>query len=305
MTQTENYRWIEDWVTIPESPLAKERGRTHGVAVSRTGNILIFHQADPALLIYDTAGKLLERWGNYPGAHSMTLVEEDGVESLWLTDQVARSVTKTTLTGEVLQELGIPEHPLYADQAYIPTWVAVNETRFGGNGDIWVADGYGASLLHRFDRQGRLIQTLDGESGAGRFRCPHGIHLDRRGDSPELYVTDRANQRVQVYDLNGRFVRSFGEGFLTSPCAFATFGDRLILPELKARLTVLDAEDRLLKLIGRHDEVCEGEKWPNNRELVKAGNFNSPHDAAADEAGNLYVVEWITGGRVTKLERLE
>lgn len=303
ISQTENYRWIEDWIRIPDSPLAKERGRTHGVAVSGTGNILIFHQADPALLVYAPNGELLDGWGHYPGAHSLTLVEEDGKEYLWLTDEMARSVTKTTLTGEVVQVLEPPEHQCYADQAYIPTWVAVNERRFGGNDEIWVADGYGASLVHRFDREGRWIQTLDGEEGAGRFRCPHGISIVRRRNQAELYITDRANQRVQVYDLEGRFLRVFGEGFLTSPCAITQLEDRLLIPELKARLTLLDAEDRLLDQIGRHDEICEENNWPNNRALVRPEKFNSPHDAAADVNGNLYVVEWIIGGRVTKLER--
>ncbi len=68
-----------DWITLP--PYSKEiGGRTHGVAVSNGGNIFIFHQTNPAMLVYSLDGELLESWGNYQGVHGLALVEEEGKE---------------------------------------------------------------------------------------------------------------------------------------------------------------------------------------------------------------------------------
>ena len=299
------YKWIEDWVTIPDTPGARTNGRTHGVVVSRDGRIFIFHQATPAVLVYDAQATLLSSWGEYPGAHGMTLVEEDGVEYLWLTDQEKCVVEKTTLDGQVVMTVPPPppRHPAYQEKRYIPTWAAVYETRIGGNGLAWVADGYGAHVVHRFDRDGKHLLTLDGTEGAGRYKFPHGLWIGMRQGKPRLYVADRSHARVQVYDPEGNFVRSFGTEFLTNPDMFFPHGDLLLVPELRARLTLLDEDDRPVAHLGVNDAVAQLEGWPNNRQRIERDRFNSPHAAAADAAGNLYVVEWITGGRVIKLER--
>ena len=211
-----NYRWIENWITIPDSPLGRTNGRTHGVAVLKSGEIVVFHQADPAVLFYSPAGELLRSWGCFPGAHGLTLVEENGAEYLWLTDEVTKDVVKMSLDGVVVSRLAQPLHSAYEKGSFIPTWVAVAEDRFGGSGDIWVADGYGCSLVHRFDRKGNLIGSLDGTEGGGRFNCPHGLALDTRRAEPEFYIADRGNKRFQVYGIDGVHRRTFGEDFLNS-----------------------------------------------------------------------------------------
>src|SRR5437868_359136 len=92
------------------------------------------------------------------------------------------------------------------------------------SGDVWVADGYGRHLVRRFDARGRHVQTLTGEEGVGRFDCPHGVALDRRRGEPELYVSDRANARIQVYDVEGRFRRVVSEGVVVTPTDLAFVG---------------------------------------------------------------------------------
>lgn len=299
-----SYRWIENWVTIPESEMGKINGRTHGVVVSKTGVVILFHQANPAVIIYSPSGELMDSWGDYPGAHGLTLVEENGVEYLWLTDEELAVAVKTTLTGEIKQTLPLPSHGLYETDRYVPTWVAVNEERFGGNGDIWLADGYGASLVHRFTAKGQQLQTLDGTEGAGRFACPHGIALDVRKGEPEILVADRGNKRIQVFAGDGTYRRTFGADYLISPDVCSPFGRNLIVPELTACVSIIDESDQLVERFGENNEAGTKKGWPDNREWIEEGKFNSPHGAVADAAGNIYVVEWVTGGRVTKLEKL-
>lgn len=198
-----------------------------------------------------------------------------------------------------------PELNIYRHDQYSPTWVAVNEERHGGNGDIWVADGYGTNYIHRYDKSGQYLHSINGEEGrAGAFTCPHGIWFDHRKAEPELYIADRGNRRVQVYDAEGHFKRTFGSDFLTSPCGFSASDGLLVVPELRARVTILDENDRPVSFLGSNELVCDLPGWPNHpAELVEPGKFNSPHAAAADSQGDLYVVEWIIGGRITKLVR--
>ena len=297
------FRWNEEWITLPEARSGQENRRTHGVVVSRDGRVFIFHQAVPSVLVYSPEGKLLDRWGDYPGAHGATLVEENGEEFLWLVDERTTAVDKVTLTGEIVLSLARPDHPAYGEGKYSPTWVAVNETRFGGTGDIWLADGYGSSLVHRYDAQGRYLLTLDGESGAGPFKTPHGIAFDFRRGAGELYIADRSHQRVQVFDGEGNFLGVFGADIFDRPNGFVFSNDYLIASDLRGRISILDAQDHLVEHLGANPAISEQSGWPD-RTRLEAGKFNSPHGLAIAPSGDIYVVEWRAGGRVIKLERV-
>lgn len=305
-TGQHTYEWIDNWARIPDTPSGRENGRTHGVVVSEGGDILIFNQANPGILVFDAGGKLKNAWGDrFGGAHGMTLVKEGDTEYLWLTDQFSAEVVKTTLDGKTVLNIARPDHPAYTKLNYAPTWVAVNEERFGGNGDVWVTDGYGSNYVHRYDKSGRYLGSINGEEGkTGAFSCPHGIWVDTRKSVPELYVADRSNRRIQVYDVEGRYKRAFGADFLTSPDGFITHGEFLMMPELFSRVTVLDANDKLVCYLGPNEDIVKVKGWPNLPDHLRPGLFNSPHGMAADKAGNLYVVEWIVGGRITQLAKV-
>lgn len=301
------YTWVERWADIPDTESGRANGRTHGVVVAGDGSVIVFNQADPAVLRFDPDGALLAAWGDrFHGAHGLTLVHEDGTDYLWLTDEHSAEVVKTTLDGRTVQRLERPGLPAYRDGRYSPTWVAVHEPRFGGDGSVWVADGYGMNYVHRYDRDGRYLGSLDGTEGAaGAFNCPHGLWVDYRRAEPELCIADRGNRRIQVYDLDGRFKRAWGEDVFGCPCGGVPHGSELYVPELCARLAVLDADDRLICYLGRNEATCDVPGWPDHpAERIMPGRFNSPHAMAVDPAGNLYVVEWIRGGRITKLVKV-
>lgn len=325
------YEWVDDWADIPESDSSRMGWAHPGIVVTESGNVITCHPGDPNVMTFDGDGNLLGSWqGEFADAHGITLVNEDGTEFLWIADNGSKrshlhgyeyppgagdasgQALKTTLDGDVVMRLGTPPHSVYESMRYSPTGVAVNEKRHGGNGDIWVGDGYGAGYVHRFTEDGDYVGSINGDEGAGRYDCPHGIFIDRRKSEPELYVADRANARVQVYDLEGGFKRVFGTDFLTTPSAFVTHGNLMVIAELRARLTITDLNDKLVTYLGQNEQVCEVEGWPNNTgdqgqivptALLETGKFNSPHGLAVDADGNLYVAEWLIGGRVTKLNR--
>ncbi len=112
-----------------------------------------------------------------------------------------------------------------------------------------------------------------------------------------MYVADRGNARVQVFDIDDTFVRSFGEGVLTSPSSFACWGDSLVVAELNARLAIFDARDQLVEYVGDNSAVVSEPGWPNSLDSddnvvrsheLRTERFNSPH-AVAVGAGRFVV----------------
>lgn len=306
------YEWQEKWARTPDSESARDGWAHHGIVVSETGEIITFHQADPTVLVFDEGGNLTRSWeAPVKNAHGMTIVSEGGDEFLWLADNLTGSVVKTTTSGQVALSIDKPDIEVYREGRYSPTDVAVHEERHGGNGDVYVTDGYGSSYIHRYDKKGTYLSSMDGEEGeGGRFSTPHGIWIDTRKAEPELYVADRSNGQIQVYDLTGNFKRAFGTGpgadWLHSPSGFAISGDYLLVAELRgSRITVLDTEDNPVCYLGENTgafKLLEG--WPNiPHETLVPGKFNSPHGIAADNDGNVYVAEWLIGGRINKLVR--
>ena len=325
------YEWQDSWACIPDSESARAGWAHHGVAVTASDQVITYHPGDPTMMVFDGEGNLVRSWQvDLSDAHGITMVNEGGRELLWIADNgrkrqhtigyeyvgggVRGQVLKMDLEGNVLASLQRPDLDVYREGVYSPTWVAVNEERHGGNGDVWVADGYGQSYVHRYDKVGNYIASINGEEGgAGRFNCPHAIFIDRRGSHPELYVADRANGRVQVYDLAGNYKRVFGSDFLTTPSGFAAHGDTLVIAELRARLTVCGKYDEFVCYLGANEQVCDVEGWPNNKDasgntvptsLLERGKFNSPHGLAVDAQGNLYVAEWLIGGRFIRLGKV-
>ncbi len=303
------YEWIEGWAQIPDTESARTGWSHTGMVTTADGSIVTMHQGEPQLLFFNTDGELLRSVGvDVENAHDVVLVEDDGRERLWLADNLSSRVVKTDLDGQIVMSLDRPDIDVYREGgAYVPTSVTVDEDRFGGSGDIWTTDGYGSSFVHRYTAAGEYIASINGDEGtAGRFEQSHGVHIDRRGPEPELLIADRSSSQVQVYDLDGQFKRGFGLDFLYRPCCFVELGENLVIVEHRAgRLTVLDATNQLVCYLGENPGVEDLPNYPNvDPEHLNIGKFNSPHGITADSDGNMYVREWIVGGRTIKLEKV-
>ena len=299
------FDWNNHWAQVPADITL---GYTHGVVVDKQGLVHIFNQSPHAVLTFEPDGKFVSAWDEFPsdrflGAHGMTLVEEDGQELLWLTDQKSCEVVKTTLSGETVLSIARPQS-YDPDQGYSPTWVAQ-----APDGRIYVADGYGSSWVSVYDKAGKFLSSFNGSEGGGKFACPHGVWIGVREAAtgltePVLYVTDRGNSRVQVYDLDANFIKSY---YQDHPCCFSQGpGGLMLVPDLYAFINIYDENDDLVvgQLCSNQHAVARKPGWPNvPHEQRVEGKFNSPHGGTFDADRNIYIVEWIEDGRITKLSK--
>lgn len=298
---THAYEVEQGWGKLPTG---MEYGYTHGICVDAEDRVYIHHTGKKSVIMFDRDGHYLTSWGDEfeGGAHGFYLHRDlNGKEHLYFADTKRALVVKTTLDGEVLLRIEPPHRPdLYdAERRYIPTDVCV-----GPNGDIYVSDGYGQYYIHQYDAQGAYIRSWGGRgSEPGKLIEPHGISVNLRGAEPELYVADRRNHRIQVFTLDGRHKR-FVEHHLDLPCSFYFWGDEVYLPDLNSRVTVLDRQDRLITHLGEDQQAYKQQGWPNlPKSYFRPDKFSSPHGVCVDSQGNVYVAEWISDGRITKLVR--
>jgi hypothetical protein len=312
------YWWNSHWAQIPDFVTFSQHdgtpnGRTHGVTATDDGRIVVFNQSNYGILFFHPDGTFAGTWDQFPsprftGAHGLRLHREDGKQYLWLTDQESREVVKTTLDGQTVLSIDRPTGGVYADKdaKYIPTWAAQAD-----NGTIYVADGYGSHHVSRYDRDGRYIDSFAGDATspiAGIFKCPHAVWIGRRPqatgrDGQVVYITDRSNSKVQIYGLDWNFLNSFHQGH---PCDFDMGpGGELLVPDLFASVQLYDAADRPIVSLGLDPKRPGAAGWPNLPDAAYAdGKFSSPHGGCFDRQGNIYIVEWRIGGRITKLTRI-
>ncbi len=312
-----NHHWCE-------APSHIHWFETHGVAVDKAGHVYIKHRAGGAkaksldmaqdtIVVFDPQGKFVRSFGKeyHGGGHGIDVREENGQEFLYLSCMMPVDIVlKTDLKGEVVWRKERKDfaltHKYDDDKAnFAPTNIA-----FAPDGGFYVADGYGSNFIHQFDKDASWVRTWGGTgTDAGQFRTPHGIWLDDRpGREASIVVADRANARLQYFTLDGKPIRII-EG-VSFPAHFDIRGDVLLVPDLHARVTLMGKDNRVITHLG-YDPAWT-EKVLNKGNFVmrtkpetwEEGRFIHPHDACFDKDGNIFVAEWVSTGRVSKLTKI-
>jgi hypothetical protein len=303
------YECIHDWASPPDGV---RWFNTHGVAVDEDGCIYVKHQSagvEPmdAIVVFDPLGKPMRSFGKqfHGGGHGIDLRKDGGEEFLYLCDTKHRRVVKAAKTGEWVWSLEYPKEPgVYKNESgYSPTNVA-----FAPDGGFYVADGYGSSYIHQYDKDAKWVRTWGGVGDEpGKMKTPHGVWLDDRpGRTPSLVVADRANFRLQYFSLDGEHLGFVGE--VLFPAHFDVRGDVLLVPDLHARVSLFDRDNRPIVHLGDDPAWIEEVKKlqvRRNPDAWRPGRFVHPHDACFDRDGNIFVVEWVEAGRITKLRKVD
>src|SRR5499425_482628 len=294
------YRIIEDWAKLPDGWSFKE---VAAVGVDAKDNVYAFNRGEHPVIVFDRGGNFLRSWGEgkYPRAHGVHIGPAD---SIYLTDDGGHFVRKCSIDGKVLLELGVPGKPT----PYMSgePFHRCTHTALSPKGEIYVSDGYGNAKVHKYSPDGKLLMSWGGPgTNPGEFNIVHNICTDAEG---WVYVADRENHRIQVFDGNGKYETQWNN--LHRPCALymdTTRQDPICyVGELGPGMSVnkespnlgnrVDIYDKKGKRLARLGDIFAGEK---------PGQFIAPHGLALDSRGDIYVgeVSWTIMGQRLQPQR--
>ncbi|MBK8905398.1 MAG: hypothetical protein IPM53_29720 [Anaerolineaceae bacterium] len=297
------YTVATNWPRLPPGLVL---GQVTGIDVDSQGRVFVFARGEkvwdaepidpaiissPAVYVFDgPTGELLNSWGEnrFVMPHGLSIDNEDNV---WLTDVGLHQVYKFDPNGRLLLTLG-EAGVAGSDETHFnrPTDVAVRP-----DGSFYVSDGYLNSRVARFAADGRyLFAWGSAGAGAGEFDVPHSLALDAAG---RVYVADRGNARVQIFDEDGRFLTSWQDDLrLGRPWAVRVGDDGFVyvvdggdqnnwLPD-RARILKLTTAGEIVDRFGAYGR--------------QPGHFIWPHALAVAADGTLYVAEVGSGRRIQK-----
>jgi hypothetical protein len=295
---------------------------THNVAVDKNQNVYVIHEGrhnqkdHPSIFVFDHEGKFIRAFGSQfqGGGHGLEVRDEGDEEFLYVCGyQEVKAFAKLRLNGDIIWWKNAPmESGVYIpgeDRTKVKNWgtdrFLPTNFAFLDDGGFLLADGYGSFYIHKYDKDANWVSHFGGPGdGEGTFKTPHGIWIDRRGDQPRIVVCDRAHHTLQVLTMDGQHIKTLtGYGL---PANIDTLGDLMLVPELHARVTLLDKDFEVVARLGadvqRVTKTVKGVRDDEAKWLD--GKFVHPHDACFADGGDIFVAEWVRTGRISKLKKL-
>ena len=280
------YEVQTDWAKLPSGWCFHE---VVDAVVDVQDRVYIFTRGEHPIMVFDREGKFLTSWGEgiFKRPHGLTLGPKD---TLYVTDDVAHAVYQFTLDGKLLMTIGTPGKgaAFMSGQPFRqPTKVALHPQ----TGELYISDGYGNARVHKYSARGEY-QFSWGEPGTdpGQFNLVHSVAFDHQG---RLYVADRENHRVQIFDDQGHYLSQWNN--MHRPCGLHIAGEKeqwvyvgelppsmpvnQNYPNIGARVSIYNLQGLLLARLG---DIRPGEE-PNQ--------FWAPHGLAVDSHGDIYVGE--------------
>ncbi|MGI9334642.1 MAG: peptidyl-alpha-hydroxyglycine alpha-amidating lyase family protein [Gammaproteobacteria bacterium] len=262
------YRVEPGWGRLPTG---QALGPVSQVAVDSRGHVYVFQRANPPVLVFDRSGEFVDTLAQdrILDAHGIFIDHEDRVH---LVDRDAHQILSFDAQGELLGTLGVRHRPQLGAPFNHPTAIAVAR-----DGERYVADGYGNSHVHRYSAEGEHVSSWGGAGiGPGEFSTPHGVWVDR---SDRVLVIDRENNRVQIFDREGRYLDEWRD--LYHPMDFyEDAAGRVFVSDQTPRVTLFSPGGKLL-----------GRSRPS---------LNGAHGIWGSPTGELFLAE-MSPNRVTRL----
>jgi DNA-binding beta-propeller fold protein YncE len=279
------FRLEPNWAKLPDG---WDFGEVASVAVDKRDRIYVFSRSEHPVTVFERDGTFIKAWGEgmFTRPHGLFIGPD---ESIYCTDDGEHTVQKCTLDGKLLMTIGTPKKPsvMWSNTPFC----ACTQTALSPEGDIYVSDGYGNACVHKFSPNGKHILTW-GMSGSepGEFNLPHNICCDEDG---WVYVADRENHRIQVFDGKGKYQSQWNNLHRPSTiympggkCPYCYIGEcgpvmsiNRTAVNMGPRLSIVTKDGKLVARLGDRTK----ENFP--------GPFTSPHGIAVDSKGDIYVGE--------------
>ncbi len=202
------YQLIENWAQLPAG---ETFGNVSAVATDSQDRVYVFQRKDPPVMVFDRNGAYLSCWGIGAFANPHGIYIENDI--VYLTDREDSVCLTYTLDGKPLQVLG--HRGVHSDTGcerpgeLVPRAAGPfnypTEMVPSPSGDLYVTDGYRNARVHRFHANGQLVSSWGqpGKAEPNHFHLPHSLVVDKQGT---IYVCDRENNRIQVFDAEGKFL---------------------------------------------------------------------------------------------------
>ena len=284
------YALVDGWAKCPEGFLF---GDVCGLAVDPQDRVYALNRGEHPVMVFDREGNFLTSWGEgyfSKRPHGISIAA-DG--SIYCTDDGNHTVSRFTPEGKLLSVLGTKDQP--SDTGYInlldlmeslttikrggPPFNRPTGVAFSASGEIYVCDGYGNARVHKFTPEGKLLFSW-GEPGdaPGEFCLPHAVRVDKH---ERVWVADRENSRVQIFDAQGKFLDQWTD--LSTPTdIFIDPEETVYISELSPRVSIFTIDGKLLS------------RWGSQEQDKEMDRFIVPHDIAVDSRGDIYAGEIIT-----------
>lgn len=270
---------VANW---PQLPKGMNFGEVSGVDVDRNDHVWVFNRGRHAVMEFDRNGKLLQAWEHVPvkSSHGIRIDPEGNV---WLVDVAGHAVLKFSPEGRLLMVFANAGNTAGDNESRYafnrPTGLA-----FHPNGDFYVSDGYVNSRVVRYRKDGTYVQHWGKKGkGDGEFDLVHDVTIDSRG---RVYVADRSNSRVQVFDENGKFLTKWTDVGQPWGLYYAARENMIYMADgLNNRVVKLNLDGQVQGVLGSFGKT--------------PGKFDFAHHLAVDSTGAIYVAE-IKNWRVQK-----
>jgi len=277
------YKVVEGWGKLPSG---WKWGWIPAVACDSKDRVYVYSRSEHPLVIFDREGNFLDSWGEgiLKDAHGIYIDSDDNV---YCTERETHCVRKFNRRGELVMTLGTPDRPAPKDGDPFnkPTDLAISS-----KGDLFVSDGYGNARVHKFSPDGKLIKSWGQRgSGPGQFNLSHCVRIDR-GD--RVWVCDRENSRIQIFDTDGKFLTEWTGLLRPDTVYFDPKDDVVYIAELQYQVSVYTLDGKPIT------------KWGGAKKSERPGEFlGYPHGIWMDSEGSLYVGEVQVDGHIQKFAR--
>ncbi len=275
-----DYVFAPDAIKLPEG---SKMGAAAAVAFDARGHIYVLTRGAQAFFEFDENGAFVRSFGDamFTRSHGLKIDREG---NLWATDVGAHTVVKLNPAGQVLLTIGTKgQAGEWNEAAGSRRLNQPNDVAIAPNGDVFIAQGHtpgarGDARVLKFDKDGRFLTSWGGKGKEpGQFDVAHGIVFDDKG---LLWVMDRENQRIQVFDASGTFVRE--QKYKGLPCSVVfSKGEAFMVNGFAGQLLRLDPGGKVLAATGKAGTA--------------PGEFGEAHFVAVSPRNDVYVADSVNG----------